>query len=110
MVKRFKGLVRGFLGTYSSRYSAYRGYWLFGFLVDRPTPLEIDLRGGIDARWTFEDSPAEAARLQAVGAFWDQCEKLRVPEKAIADARLKITSRPTRSSVWRAAASGRGEW
>ena len=28
-----KGVLAGFLGTYTSRNSDYRGYWLLGFLV-----------------------------------------------------------------------------
>jgi len=94
MVKRLKGVVRGFLGKYSSRYTAYRGYWLFGFLADGRVPLEIDLLGGVGAGWTFDDSPAEAARLRAVDAFRDQCGKLYIPDKAVADARLSITVAP----------------
>jgi hypothetical protein len=38
-----KGVLASFLGTFTSRYSAYRGYWLFGFLVRGLGEIEIDL-------------------------------------------------------------------
>lgn len=35
--------LQGFLGTLTSRYSAYEGRWLFGFLVDDVASETIDL-------------------------------------------------------------------
>jgi len=38
-----KGALNGFLDTYVSRYSAYDGYWLFGFLVPELATASVDL-------------------------------------------------------------------
>jgi hypothetical protein len=38
-----KGALNGFLDTYVSRYSAYDGYWLFGFLVPELTTARMEL-------------------------------------------------------------------
>jgi hypothetical protein len=38
-----KSVLRNFLGTYTSRYSEIRGYWLFGFLVPDLGELHFDL-------------------------------------------------------------------
>jgi hypothetical protein len=38
-----KGVLHNFLGTYTSRYSDYDGYWLFGMLVRDVEELSIDL-------------------------------------------------------------------
>jgi hypothetical protein len=29
--RAIRGMLRNFLGTYTSQYSDYKGYWLFGF-------------------------------------------------------------------------------
>jgi hypothetical protein len=34
--RTINGVLFNFLGTYTSRYSDYKGYWLFGFLVSCP--------------------------------------------------------------------------
>jgi hypothetical protein len=38
-----KGVLHNFLGTYTSRYSDYEGYWLFGILICDVKALRIDL-------------------------------------------------------------------
>ena len=45
MAKRraIRGVLGNFLGTFTSRYSDYDGYWLFGFLVADLKDLRIDL-------------------------------------------------------------------
>ena len=32
--RHLKSVLAGFLGTYTSRYSDFQGYWLFGFIVE----------------------------------------------------------------------------
>jgi hypothetical protein len=41
--KNISGSIAGFLGTYSSRYSDYRGYWLFGQIYASIDGINIDL-------------------------------------------------------------------
>ena len=38
-----KGVLHNFIGTYTSRYSDYDGYWLFGMVVRDVAELRIDL-------------------------------------------------------------------
>jgi hypothetical protein len=42
-LRAIKCALHNFLGTYSSRYSEYSGYWLFGFLVNDLTRIDFDL-------------------------------------------------------------------
>lgn len=37
-----KSVLHNFLGTYISRYSDFRGYWLFGFLVSNRFDFESE--------------------------------------------------------------------
>jgi hypothetical protein len=37
------GVLCGFLGTYTSRYSDFDGYWIFGFLVAQVVDVKFDL-------------------------------------------------------------------
>ena len=41
--REIRGVLNGFLGALSSRYSDFGGYWLFGFLVEDPPIALIDL-------------------------------------------------------------------
>ncbi len=38
-----RGALNGFLGTYTSRYSDFGGYWLFGLVANELRQLQIDL-------------------------------------------------------------------
>jgi len=81
-----KGVLSGFLGTYTSRYSDYKGYWLFGFLSSIHL-LEIDLLGDSESRGT---EPVELARCLAIDAFADQLAKVAMPESCVRRAGLVI--------------------
>ena len=37
------GVLHNFLGTFTSRYSDFNGYWIFGFLVEKMDSVRIDL-------------------------------------------------------------------
>lgn len=41
--REIRGVLNGFLGALSSRYSDFGGYWLFGFLVEAPRIAPINL-------------------------------------------------------------------
>jgi hypothetical protein len=74
MAKRkvVKSVLRNFLGTYMSRYSDYRGYWLFGFLVSDLLESEFDLldRGAGDS-----ETPLAIAERLAATRFEDELRK-----------------------------------
>ena len=84
--------MHNFLGTYTSRYSDYDGYWVFGMLVDRLTVLEIDLRHSEDSG--VDETPVGAAKRYAVERFAEQMAKAGLPLSLVRDAQLNITKLP----------------
>jgi hypothetical protein len=66
-----RGVVHNALATYVSRYSSYRGYWLFGFLIEHLEDLELDLLAAQGPSGT----PVEAAQFRAVKVFREQLAK-----------------------------------
>lgn len=85
-VAALQSVVTNFLRTFTSRYSEYRGYWLFGFLCGHPR-FEIDLLG--DEHCHGRD-PFEVARSRAVEDFLDQLACARISPSKLASARLTI--------------------
>src|SRR5688572_17083750 len=86
-----KSVWHNFLGTYTSRYSDYGGYWVFGFLIPNLESVEFDLL----ANKTCErNSPIEFARNLASKAFADQVNKSRIAIGVIKEARLRIEKLP----------------
>ena len=85
--RALKGVIDGFLGTYTSRYTDYCGYWLFGFLCRGNWELQVDLLG--DRRFV-DPTPEDAARSLAVHLFVDQLRKVGMPESHLKQARLTI--------------------
>ena len=73
MARRINGVLVNFLRTYTSRYSDFQGYWLFGFLVvDLVNELRIDLL----APSTDRHGPAlDLASRLASEKFHDQVRK-----------------------------------
>lgn len=91
--KVIKGVLGNFLGTYTSRYSDFDGYWLFGCLVSGLAELQIDLR----ARVLDESiTPVALAVRLAVVKFGEQCEKAGLLGSQIQDASLVIRKLPDR--------------
>src|SRR5688572_24413500 len=82
------GVLQSFLGTFSSRYSDFNGYWLFGFLVGGPDLVTIDLLAPLDSH--VPATPIESAKAIAAQRFNDQIEKCGVPTHWIAEARLDL--------------------
>jgi hypothetical protein len=87
--RKVSGVLKSFLDSYTGRHTDYRGYWLFGFLVDGPGVLELDLLG---ASATRAATPTEAARIWAVDDFRDQLKKAGVPDEQVKQAQLRITT------------------
>jgi hypothetical protein len=86
-----KSILHNFLGSYTSRYSEYRSFWLFGFLVNKLMPMEIDLlgEGGINS-----SRPRDVATTLAVSGFQVQVRQSGLDFLRIADARLRIERLP----------------
>jgi hypothetical protein len=83
-----RSVLRGFLGTYTSRNSDLGGYWLFGFLVSDLSALTVDLVVG--AHTGASQPAAEAARV-AIKRFHEQLGKARLAAHRIKEAALTIT-------------------
>jgi hypothetical protein len=85
--RSIKGALRNFLSTYTSRYSDYDGYWLFGFLVPWLDQLSIDLLGPSP---TVVAHPLQAAIRTAIERFHDQLRKAGLDPARLGAARLVI--------------------
>jgi hypothetical protein len=85
--RALNGVINDFLGTYTSRYTDYCGYWLFGFLCRGNWQLQVDLLG--DRRF-LDRTPEEAASSLAVHLFVDQLRKVGMPASHVREARLTI--------------------
>lgn len=84
----FKGVLQGFLGTYCSRYSEFKGQWLFGHLVEQLDVLEIDLLAPI-LPIGFSD-PVSVAGALAKKKFMEQLRKANAPAAKLDTAVLII--------------------
>ncbi len=87
----FNSVLHNFLGTYTSRYSDYEGYWLFGFLVDHLELFEVDLLAGTSGE---TGRAANAATELATQRFADQVSKSGCNFRLLCDARLKLERLP----------------
>ena len=82
-----KGAVHNFLGTYTSRYTDFEGYWLFGLIVVDLDEFRIDLL----APFVNSNNAVYDAAVQiAVARFNDQVQKAGVAYAQIRDAFLII--------------------
>ncbi len=82
-----RGVLGNFLGTYTSRYSDYDGYWLFGFLVGHLGELRIDLLAPTVSQ---PDSPCGVAIRSAAAKFEDQLRKAGLGRSQVREAWLTI--------------------
>lgn len=83
-----RGVLNNFLGTFKSRYSDFKGYWLFGFLVADLNTLQIDL---LEWPTVNESTPTNFTRRLAVQRFRDQMNKAGLPIAWVREARLDIS-------------------
>ena len=89
-----RGVLGNFLGTYTSRYTDYDGYWLFGFLVADLGELRIDL---LAPPASNSKVPLDVAVQSAVDKFADQMQKAGLVRSQIREAWLTIRKLPVRS-------------
>ena len=86
--RAIKGVLHNFLGTFTSRYSDFDGYWLFGLLVENLGCLSIDL---LDASGERTATPRAHAEWLAVQKFAEQIGKAGLAKSCLREARLEIT-------------------
>jgi hypothetical protein len=87
-----KGVLGNFLGTYTSRYTDYEGYSLFGFIVSDLSSLAIDL---LCPAFGTESGPLNAAVQLAASKFDEQMRKADLDRSQVREASLTIEKSPT---------------
>src|SRR5437868_262729 len=97
--RAIKSVLHNFLGTYTSRYSDYDGYWLFGLIAAQLGDIRVDLCAQLPM--DLESTPLSALTECAQRKFRDQLAKARVSPRYIGEAELRITrsDAPTRGPV-----------
>ena len=80
-------VLRGFLGTFTSRYSDLDGYWLFGFLAGDLDTVTMDLLEVCAGAFT----PLDVTRRLAAQRFAEQVVKSGLPRDWIRAADLTMT-------------------
>jgi hypothetical protein len=99
MAKRraMNGILHNFVGTFSSRYSDWDGYWLFGVLFVNPEPLgvrtlTIDL---LSHHLSGDPDPVEVARRLAALRFGQQLVRAQFPRSDVREATLTVAREAT---------------
>src|SRR5688500_12690162 len=93
--KEIRGVIHNFLGTYTSRYSHHKGYWLFGQLIDELDPLNVSL---LNTEITeVECTLMTTARRLATRKFIEQLKKAGLQLEHVREACMTITR--SKSSV-----------
>src|ERR1700761_321087 len=90
--KVLNGILAGFLGTYTSRYSDHEGYWIFGMLFRDLNELKIDLLK-TDVCLDQKDLK-EIARELANRKFREQMGKAGLAISLLEGANLTIVKSP----------------
>jgi len=91
--RNIQGVLRNFLGTYTSRYSDYEGYWLFGLLANDVEQLTIDLLNPKTS--SLESKPQAFAAELAKTKFKEQLEKNGIASAWFLRAHLEIKKLPS---------------
>ena len=87
-----KGMLHNFLGTFTSRYSDFEGYWVFGFLVEGMDTVRIDLLGEVAE--SADSTPPVFARRLAAQKFSEQIAKAGLPKEWFREAYVDISKSP----------------
>jgi hypothetical protein len=97
--RALRGVLHSFLGSFTSRYSDYEGYWIFGVLVLDLRETTIDLLG--DAGGGERPGPLTAALRLARTLFGEQLGKAGLDPSRVREARLDMrrSSALTRGTV-----------
>jgi hypothetical protein len=86
------GVLHNFLGTFTSRYSDFDGYWVFGFLIESMDTVRIDLLGDITE--SADSTPSGFAHRLAAQKFSEQITKAGLSRDWFREAYLDISKSP----------------
>ncbi len=88
-------MPHNFLGTLTSRYSDFGGYWVMGMVVDHLEHMTVDLLA--DSNADVEPTPLAAFVRMARERFRQQMGKQRIPGSLVRSGYLEITKPSTRT-------------
>jgi hypothetical protein len=89
-------VLHNYLGTLTSRYSDFDGYWILGLIVDDlGETTTIDLLD--HSRLDTEPTPLATFARLARGKFREQIARQRVPCSFVSSAAVEITKPATRT-------------
>jgi hypothetical protein len=89
--RKITGVLHNFLNSFTSRYSDYDGYWIFGIIGYESEKSHVDLLNPA----LMGQSPAfVAASLFAAHSFREQMAKENLYMSYVREARLEITKLP----------------
>jgi hypothetical protein len=93
--RSIRSVLHNFLGGFTSRYSDFDGYWIFGMLVVDLDHTAIDLLG--DPRDVVGGEPLQAAIRRARILFREQLARGQLDASVVREARLEMkrSSEPT---------------
>jgi hypothetical protein len=92
-----KSVLRNYLGTLTSRYSDWHGYWLFGFVVNDLERLNYELL--IPVSGSPDETPLARLRSLAARKFLEQLSKARLDPIRIREATLIVERLPRHVEV-----------
>src|SRR5580692_685525 len=86
--RQISGTLHNFLETFTSRYSDYDGYWLFGMLIQGIDRISIDLlsKPPVDQSKSLKSAATE----EAITKFCEQMSKADIPSSCVCSAILDI--------------------
>ncbi len=94
-----RGALHNYLGTLTSRYADFDGYWVLGLIVDDlgdAATFDLLADSNVDA-----PSAALAAFIRmARTKFREQIDKQRIPASCVRAARLEISKPATQTEGW----------
>jgi len=83
-----RGVLHNFLGTFTSRYSDFDGYWMFGLLIEDMDTESIDLLA-VSAE-TTDATPSAFAKRLAAQRFTEQIAKTGISRSWLREAYLDL--------------------
>ena len=93
--RAMQGVLNNFLSTYTSRYSTFDGYWLFGFIVNDLERVEFDL---LSPPTPDKYDALEAASLFASNKFIEQICKSGLSISCVVNAFVVLSKSAAMSS------------
>jgi len=87
--RRLTGVLCGFLDAFTSRYSDYDGYWIFGLLVRERAQVSFDL---LHRSSDMQETPVFVASARiAQSTFVSLLDKYGIPAEFVSEASFEMS-------------------